>query len=386
MMPPQGTVYRMLAHAQTAFLPMLQTVGAIQGKLELAPRLRQLAILRVAQRDGCEYELVQHEVISRIEGVPEEQIASLRAGRATGGEFDETDTLVLRFVDEVLDQIEAGESTFAAMTQRFSAREIVELLVVIGQYHAMAMLLRSTALEPQPPLDAEAILAARGGAQRWKIEPSPALARERQAGARPNRRGRERRTGSLRDDQRAFTRQRLKEAALEVIARDGYPSATIDEIAATAGASRATFYLHFKSKADLIRELVETVPDRDREHIWAGLSRLRDPDPETVRAWLDEVIALYDAQRLYFLAVEQAVAGGARVDRGLLPTGRPVPRPGRTGFPRGRRGRPRAPVAAVGPAQPGFCFLWRVRGIELEEERTMTRLTQIWHDALSARQ
>ncbi len=161
VMPPQGTVYRMLAHAQTAFLPMLQTVGAIQGKLELAPRLRQLAILRVAQRDGCEYELVQHEVISRIEGVPEEQIASLRAGRATGGEFDETDTLVLRFVDEVLDQIEAGESTFAAMTQRFSAREIVELLVVIGQYHAMAMLLRSTALEPQPPLDAEAILAAR---------------------------------------------------------------------------------------------------------------------------------------------------------------------------------------------------------------------------------
>jgi hypothetical protein len=31
-----------------------------------------------------------------------------------------------------------------------------------------------------------------------------------------------------------------------------------------------------------------------------------------------------------------------------------------------------------------FCFLWRVRGIELDEERTMTRLTQIWHDALSA--
>ena len=112
--------------------------------------------------------------------------------------------------------------------------------------------------------------------------------------------------GSLRDDQRAFTHQRLREAALQVIEHTGYPGATIDEIAAAAGASRATFYLHFKSKADLIRELVETMPDR--QHVWDELGAMRDPSAAEVRAWLDGVVAMYDTHRLYFLAVEQAVA------------------------------------------------------------------------------
>jgi 4-carboxymuconolactone decarboxylase len=168
-MPPQATVYRMLAHAETAFLPLLHTVGAIQGTLALDPRLRQLAILRTAGRDDCEYERVQHEVISTIEGVSDEQIAALASGRAVGKEFNETETLVLRFVDEVLDLVAVTEATFADVARRLTPREIVELLVVIGQYHAMAMLLKSTALEPQPPLDASEILQAR--ARRAALDP-----------------------------------------------------------------------------------------------------------------------------------------------------------------------------------------------------------------------
>jgi AcrR family transcriptional regulator len=50
---------------------------------------------------------------------------------------------------------------------------------------------------------------------------------------------------------------RLIEAARQVFAERGYPDATVDEIASEAGASRATFYLHFKSKAELASALVE---------------------------------------------------------------------------------------------------------------------------------
>jgi AcrR family transcriptional regulator len=201
-------------------------------------------------------------------------------------------------------------------------------------------------------------------------------------GRAPNRRGRERRTGSLRDDQRAFTRQPLREAALEVIERTGYPGATIDEIAATAGASRATFYPHFKGKADLIRELVETMPDR--QHVWDGLSAMRDPSPEQVRAWLEDVVAMYDTHRLYFLAVEQAVAVEAeltedyyrQVDHYLDTAAAALHEDIEDA---------RLHLMLLWVQLSRFCFLWRVRGIELDEERTMTRLTQIWHDALSAR-
>jgi AcrR family transcriptional regulator len=64
-------------------------------------------------------------------------------------------------------------------------------------------------------------------------------------------------TQSLREQQRAFTRQRLIEAARQVFAERGYPDATVDEIASAAGASRATFYLHFKGKTELVAALVE---------------------------------------------------------------------------------------------------------------------------------
>jgi alkylhydroperoxidase family enzyme len=160
-MPPESTVYRMLAHADTVFPPLLQVIGGIQGNLALDPRLRQLAILRVAGLANCDYERVQHEVIASIEGVDPAQVAAIGAGRVSGPEFDDREALVLRFVDEVIERVGAGEETTAEMAAQFSPREIIELLIVIGQYYGTALLLNTTALEPQPPLDPEVILQAR---------------------------------------------------------------------------------------------------------------------------------------------------------------------------------------------------------------------------------
>ena len=162
----------MLAHAQTAFLPMLQTVGAIQGKLELAPRVRQLAILRVAQRDGCEYELVQHEVISRIEACPRSRSRPSGWPRDRRGVRPDRHPRAAVHFDEVLDQIEASESTFAAMTERFSAREIVELLVVIGQYHRDGHAAALDGARAPAAGSTPRRSAAPPGAQRWRTEPS----------------------------------------------------------------------------------------------------------------------------------------------------------------------------------------------------------------------
>jgi AcrR family transcriptional regulator len=187
---------------------------------------------------------------------------------------------------------------------------------------------------------------------------------------------------SLRDEQRELTRRRLRDAALEVIARVGYPAATIEEIAATAGASRATFYLHFRSKADLIRELVQTMPAR--EHIWQELGRMRDPTPADVRSWLGEVIATYDAQRLYFLAVEQAVAVEPELTEGYYRQVDHYLQNAAGAFHEDLEDA-RLHLMLLWVQLSRFCFLWRVIGIQLDEERTLSRLTQIWHDALGRR-
>ncbi|TRW47032.1 TetR/AcrR family transcriptional regulator [Georgenia yuyongxinii] len=64
---------------------------------------------------------------------------------------------------------------------------------------------------------------------------------------------------SLRSAQKRMTRTRLQESGLKIFQEKGYVAATVDDIAAGAGANRATFYLHFSSKAQLMRALIEEI-------------------------------------------------------------------------------------------------------------------------------
>jgi 4-carboxymuconolactone decarboxylase len=160
-LPPQATVYRMVAHAETLFRPFLELSGLIQTQLQLDARLRQLAILHVSVITGCDYERVQHEVIATLEGVTDEQIAAVAQGRLDGPEFDPREATVLRFVNEVVEQRGASAATTGAIQELFTPREIVELLMVVWQYLGLALLLNTTGLEPEPPLDPELIRETR---------------------------------------------------------------------------------------------------------------------------------------------------------------------------------------------------------------------------------
>lgn len=55
---------------------------------------------------------------------------------------------------------------------------------------------------------------------------------------------------------RKESRQKILDAALEVFARHGYYSASVSEIAKTAGISKGLMYNYFKSKEDMLNELM----------------------------------------------------------------------------------------------------------------------------------
>ena len=55
---------------------------------------------------------------------------------------------------------------------------------------------------------------------------------------------------------RADTRQRLYEAAVELIAEQGFSATTVDDIALRAKVAKGTVYYNFKSKNDLFEELL----------------------------------------------------------------------------------------------------------------------------------
>jgi AcrR family transcriptional regulator len=184
----------------------------------------------------------------------------------------------------------------------------------------------------------------------------------------------------LRDEQKLVTRSRLLNATVEVIERDGYLAATIDEIAASAGVGRATFYLHFDSKAAAVRALMDSFPRRDE--LWTALSEIGRPTRAAVRAWLEHVVRVYDEERGYFLAVEQAAA----VEPGLASVYYHTSDAYIDIAARAFGGDPHdAAVRAMilWLQLSHLCFVWRVRGVDLDDRRVMETLVDIWTDALS---
>jgi AcrR family transcriptional regulator len=65
----------------------------------------------------------------------------------------------------------------------------------------------------------------------------------------------------LRKAQKEMTRKLLLDKGLELFNTQGYSATTVDDIAAGVGTTRTTFYLHFPSKADLVRSLVDTADE-----------------------------------------------------------------------------------------------------------------------------
>jgi 4-carboxymuconolactone decarboxylase len=109
----------------------------------LPPRLRELAILRVAHRTDSEYEWVQHVKIGMHEGLTEAEIAGVARGVAA----DEFDRTVLTGVDELMDNFELSDATWSALSERLDERQRMDFVFTIGCYVTVAMALKTFGIE-----------------------------------------------------------------------------------------------------------------------------------------------------------------------------------------------------------------------------------------------
>ncbi|MCG2622664.1 TetR/AcrR family transcriptional regulator [Arthrobacter sp. I2-34] len=121
---------------------------------------------------------------------------------------------------------------------------------------------------------------------------------------------------SLREAQKQLTRDIIVERALELFTEKGYAATTIDEIAAAAGTSRVTFYAHYPSRSDLMRDFmarVNTVLDRadgpDHASTAAELvDVVRAGELPGILAWLESRAALWPVFRPYLDVLDEAAA------------------------------------------------------------------------------
>jgi 4-carboxymuconolactone decarboxylase len=114
----------------TAFLPL--NVHLLFSST-LSPRLRELAILRVAHRRGSDYEWAHHVDMGRRTGLTDDDIADAANGTAAG-----FDGVVLRAVDELHDASRISDETWAALGEQFDDRQRIDLIFTVGTYSMLA--------------------------------------------------------------------------------------------------------------------------------------------------------------------------------------------------------------------------------------------------------
>lgn len=112
---------------------------------------------------------------------------------------------------------------------------------------------------------------------------------------------------NMRLEYKAQTRQRLAEAAVVEFEEQGYASCTIDDIARRAGTSRATFYVHFDGKMELIDGLWD-VARRPLTSLYRELAREKVRDLTFLQSWLTRTFAFYEENRPRLLAIHQAIS------------------------------------------------------------------------------
>jgi AhpD family alkylhydroperoxidase len=124
-------------------------LGAIRQRTSLPPRLRELAILRVAVHTGADYEWAAHEPEARRAGLTDEQLAAVATADAAGHPaLDPGQRRVIALVDAMTRQVHVPDPVFDALRPQLSTAELIELVVTVAAYNMVARFLVALQVEP----------------------------------------------------------------------------------------------------------------------------------------------------------------------------------------------------------------------------------------------
>ncbi|SON60772.1 hypothetical protein MSIMFI_02273 [Mycobacterium simulans] len=112
----------------------------------LSPRIRELTILRIAHRRDSAYEWTHHVALAKRAGLTDDEIAAVRQGPDgwTAGDFERA---VLTGVDELDQESQISDETWAALGERLDDRQRMDFVFTVGCYALLAMAFNTFGVE-----------------------------------------------------------------------------------------------------------------------------------------------------------------------------------------------------------------------------------------------
>jgi len=128
----------------------------------LPPSDRELLILRTGWLCQSPYEWGQHVRLARAAGLSDEQIQRVAVG-ADAPEWTDLEANLLRAADELHADACITDATWAALAVAYTVEQLIEVPMLVGQYHLVSFTLNSLGVQREPGVPGLGDLAGLAG-------------------------------------------------------------------------------------------------------------------------------------------------------------------------------------------------------------------------------
>lgn len=143
-------LYRVLLNSPSIADAWQAFNSAIRFKTTLDEDARELAILRVSQLNGADYQFQIHATkYAPACGITPEQITALDSGE-NSSLYAPAHRALLAYTNAMTRDIEVSDAVFNRLKQHYNNQQIVELTVLIGAYNMHTRVGRALQLDPDP--------------------------------------------------------------------------------------------------------------------------------------------------------------------------------------------------------------------------------------------
>jgi len=146
---PANNIFRTFVNHPKLLKRWLVFGNHVLFKSTLPARDREILILRTGWRCRAEYEWGQHVLIGKAIGLSDEEIIRIADGPDAPG-WDPFDAALLRAADELHDDQILSEATWKALSERYSAQQLMDAVFAVGQYTLVSMALNSFGVQLDP--------------------------------------------------------------------------------------------------------------------------------------------------------------------------------------------------------------------------------------------
>ena len=146
---PAVNIFRTLVNHPKLMKRWLVFANHILFKSTLPARDRELVILRIGYLCRAEYEWGQHVIIAKSAGLTDEEIERITRGPGDPS-WEPFDAVLLRATDELHADAMVSDATWAALAERYSTQQLMDVVFTIGQYTLVSMALNSFGVQLDP--------------------------------------------------------------------------------------------------------------------------------------------------------------------------------------------------------------------------------------------